>query len=104
MGVNGAARFCETQPGWTENLPSWCTSLTPSNAPLETAPFPGAPRLAGNAPSTGISSQRAPSSGCAAADEAAGEPAGRSCHIAGDCAVNVAEPPVSDADANSGRA
>ena len=26
----------------------------------------------------------------------------RSCHIAGDCAANVAAPPVSDADANSG--
>src|SRR5687767_6023002 len=107
MGVRGAAMFCETQAGCTENLPSWCASFTPSNAPLETAPFAAAPRLAGNAPATGMSSQRAPQ-GDGAADEPAGAPAAsdgtvmRSCHIAGDCGANVAAPPVSDVDANSG--
>src|SRR5262245_62135912 len=107
MGVSGEAMFCETQDGWTENLPSWCATFTASIAPLETAPFAAAPTLAGSGPATGMSSQRAPAVP-GGTGEAAGAPgaadgtAARSCHIAGDCPANVAAPPVRDADANSG--
>ena len=62
-------------------------------APVDTAPFAVAPRLAGSRPDTGTSSQRVPSIAGGVT---------RSCHIAGDCATKMAAPSVSEGDANNG--
>src|SRR4029450_1946136 len=92
MGVSGAAMFCDIQAGWTENLPSWCTSLTPRIAPLGTGPSPPTPRP-GTGPATGMSSQRAPAGAVGAGDDAGAAAAAEgtgagSCHIAGACGGN----------------
>ena len=108
MGVSGAAMFCDIHAGRAENLPSWCAILTPRIAPLDTAPFPATPGLPGNGPSTGMSSQRAPSAATGAGEAAAAVPAAagtgaRSSHMAGDCAANVAALPVAELERNVAR-
>ena len=91
-------------PGWlTENVPAWCairTAVRPSRRAIRRC----SPRFAGSRPATGTTNEHAPSIACgsaaaagaaaaggAVADEDEGDVA-RCCHIAGDCAAEMAAP------------